>query len=99
MLEDIVERPYITVGFSALLLLLPLAVTSTRGMVRRLGRRWSLLHRLVYVVAVLVILHFLWQVKADYLESGIYAIITGVLLAHRLGPVRRFATRASAATR
>ena len=99
MLEDIVERPYITVGFSALLLLLPLAVTSTNGMIRRLGRRWKLLHRLVYVIVALAILHYLWLVKADYLESGIYAIIAAILLLHRLEPIRRMARRMSPATR
>ena len=99
MLEDIVERPYITVGFSALLLLLPLAVTSTNGMIRRLGRRWKLLHRLVYVIVALAILHYLWLVKADYLESGIYAIIAAILLLHRLEPIRRMARRMSPVTR
>ena len=99
MLEDIVERPYITIGFSAFVLLIPLAVTSTRGMVRRLGRRWHSLHRLVYAILALAILHFLWLVKADYLEPGIYAIIAAILLLHRLEPVRRIARRASPATR
>ena len=99
MLEDIVERPYITIGFSALVLLVPLAVTSTNGMIRRLGRRWKSLHRLVYVIVTLAILHFLWLVKADYRESGIYAIIAVILLLHRLEPVRRIARRTSPATR
>ncbi len=99
MVEDIVERPYITVGFSALVLLVPLAVTSTNGMVRRLGRRWKSLHRLVYLILALAILHYLWLVKADYLESGIYAIIAAILLLHRLEPIRRIARRTSPATR
>ena len=99
MLEDIVERPYITVGFSALVLLVPLAVTSTQGMIRRLGRRWKSLHRLVYVIVALAILHYLWLVKADYLESGIYAIIAAILLLHRLELIRRLARRTSPATR
>ena len=65
LLVDITERPYITVGFTALVLLIPLAVTSTRGMQRRLGRNWAKLHRLVYVVAVLGVVHYWWQVKSD----------------------------------
>ncbi len=99
MLEDIVERPYITLGFSALLLLIPLAATSTRAMIRRLGRRWKSLHRLVYAITALAVLHFLWLVKADYLEAGIYAIIAAMLLLFRLQPVRRLASRTSAPTR
>ena len=81
------------------MLLVPLAVTSTNGMVRRLGRRWKSLHRLVYLILALAILHYLWLVKADYLESGIYAIIAAILLLHRLEPIRRIARRTSPATR
>lgn len=84
ILEDIVERPYITIGFAALLLLIPLAVTSTNGMMRRLGRRWQKLHRLVYLIAILGVWHFYWQVKLDTLEALIYAVILAVLLAYRL---------------
>ena len=95
MLEDIVKRPYITLGFSAFVLLLPLAVTSNRAMLRRLGRRWKTLHQLVYAILALGVLHFLWLVKADYLEPGIYAIIAVVLLLHRIGPMQRFTTALS----
>jgi sulfoxide reductase heme-binding subunit YedZ len=84
IVEDIVERPYITIGVSALLLLLPLAVTSTNGMMRRLGRRWQKLHRLVYVIAGLGVWHFYWQVKKDILEPSIYIFILAVLLGYRL---------------
>ena len=84
MIEDIVERPYITVGFSALMLLIPLAITSNNAMVRRLGKRWKKLHRLTYLIVGLGVLHFLWLVKADYLEPGIYALIAAVLLLQRL---------------
>lgn len=84
LLEDIVKRPYITVGFAAWLLLVPLAATSTRGMMRRLGRRWGQLHRLVYVAGVLAVLHFLWLVKADLREPLLYAAILAVLLGLRL---------------
>jgi sulfoxide reductase heme-binding subunit YedZ len=65
MIEDIVERPYILVGFTAFLLLIPLAVTSTKGWIRRLGRRWVTLHRLVYAASLLGIIHFFWITKAD----------------------------------
>ena len=84
ILEDIAERPYITVGFSALLLLLPLALTSTRGMMRRLGANWKKLHRLVYLIAILGVWHFYWQVKLDTLEPTVYAAILAALLAYRL---------------
>ncbi len=88
--EDVAERPYITVGLAAFLCLVPLAVTSTRGWVRTLGRRWVTLHRLVYAAAVLGVVHFLWQVKADLLEPGIYAGVLGMLLGVRLyGALRR----------
>ncbi len=84
MLEDVLERRYIAVGFAAFLCLLPLAVTSTRAWVRRLGRRWITLHRLAYVAAVLAILHFLWLVKADYASPIAHAAILGVLLGYRV---------------
>jgi sulfoxide reductase heme-binding subunit YedZ len=83
IVEDVLERPYITIGMTALLLLLPLAVTSTKGMMRRLGRRWQKLHRLVYVIAILGVWHFYWQVKQDILEPIIYALILAALLGYR----------------
>lgn len=82
--DDIVKRPYITVGFTAWLLLLPLALTSTRGWMRRLGRRWSQLHRLVYAVGALAVLHYLWLVKSDLREPLMYAGILALLLGLRL---------------
>jgi sulfoxide reductase heme-binding subunit YedZ len=86
LLVDIAERPYITVGFTALVLLIPLAVTSTRGMQRRLGKNWVKLHRLVYVVAVLGVVHYYWQVKSDldFAEPLLYAFLLAVLLGVRL---------------
>ena len=81
--EEIVKRPYITVGFAAWLLLVPLAVTSTKGWMRRLGRRWGLLHKLIYPIAVLAVLHFWWLVKSDIREPLLYAVILGVLLGWR----------------
>ena len=84
MVEDIIDRPYITFGFSALMLLIPLAVTSNYVMVRKLGKSWKRLHQLVYAIIILGVLHYLWLTKADYLEPGIYAFIAGVLLFQRL---------------
>jgi sulfoxide reductase heme-binding subunit YedZ len=86
IVEDVLERPYITLGASALLLLLPLAVTSTNGWMRRLGKRWVTLHRLVYPAALIAVVHFLWLVKADYREPLVYAAILVVLLGYRLLP-------------
>jgi sulfoxide reductase heme-binding subunit YedZ len=87
--EDIAKRPYITVGMTALLLLIPLAITSTNGMMRRLGKNWQKLHRLVYVIAILGVWHFYWQVKLDTLEALVYAGILFALLGYRLVDGRR----------
>ena len=95
--EDIVKRPYITVGFLAWLLLVPLAVTSTRGWILRLGRRWASLHRLVYAVAVLAVLHFWWLVKSDLREPALYAGIAALLLGWRM--VRAWRLRTAPAGR
>jgi len=84
IVEDVIERPYITIGMTALLLLIPLAITSTNAMMRRLGRRWQKLHRLVYAIAILGVWHFYWQVKQDILEPLIYALILAFLLCYRL---------------
>ncbi len=96
IVEDIAERPFITAGFLAWLLLLPLAFTSTRGWIRRLGRKWQRLHRLVYLAAGLGVLHFFWKVKADTREPLVFVTILAVLLAARLPAVRRVASRAGA---
>ena len=82
--EDVAERPYITLGFSALTLLSVLAFTSTRGWQKRLGRRWILLHRAVYPAAVLAALHFVWLVKADLREPALYAGFVTILLGVRV---------------
>ena len=82
--KDIWKRPYITVGFSALVLMIPLAVTSTAGMIRRLGKRWQQLHYLVYGVAILGVLHFYWLVKADITRPVRYGVVLAVLLGFRL---------------
>jgi methionine sulfoxide reductase heme-binding subunit len=81
---DILKRPYITIGMLALLLLIPLAVTSTNGMMRRLGRRWTRLHQLVYVITALALWHFWWQVKSDIREPLLYVGIFAVLMAFRV---------------
>jgi methionine sulfoxide reductase heme-binding subunit len=96
---DIAKRPYITIGFTALLLLVPLALTSTNGMMRRLGRRWQSLHRLIYVIAALAVWHFYWQVKRDVREPLLYMGILALLLAYRLVQWRaRSAPRGQRAT-
>ena len=94
---DLAERPYITVGFTAFALLVPLAVTSTAGWMRRLGPRWHRLHRLVYPAAILGVTHFWWQVKADWREPLVYAIVLAGLLGWRLHRSRRRGTSSAAA--
>lgn len=84
ILKDIAKRPFITVGMTTWLLLLPLAATSNRAMVRRLGAHWKSLHRLVYPAAALAVLHFWWLLKADLREPAIYAVILAALLPLRL---------------
>ena len=82
--KDVVKRPFVTVGFAAFVLLIPLAATSNHGMMRRLGRRWQLLHRLVYLVAALGVVHYLWLVKKDLTSPLIYGAVLVLLLAARL---------------
>ena len=83
--EEILKRPYITVGFTSWVCMLALALTSTAGMKRRLGgKRWQRLHRAIYVAAVTGVVHFWWLVKADVREPRFYAVVVGVLLAFRL---------------
>jgi len=84
ILLDIPKRPFITIGFAAFILLIPLAVTSSNAMVRRLKKNWIRLHRLVYVIPMLVIIHFIWLVKADVLEPLIYAMLLSILLGYRV---------------
>jgi sulfoxide reductase heme-binding subunit YedZ len=83
IISEVIERPYITVGFIAWLLLLPLAVTSNNYSMRRLGRRWKSIHRLTYVIAVLVVWHFAWQTKLDLNEPMLYILLTALLLGWR----------------
>src|SRR5210317_225904 len=92
---DIVKRPFITVGILAFILLTPLAITSTNYWMRRLGKRWKQLHKLVYVISILGILHFIWLVKADLRTPLIYAGILSILLGYRVLSGRRFSKNAS----
>ncbi len=84
IVQDVAKRPYITVGFSAFVLLIPLALTSTNRMVQRLGRHWRRLHLLIYPSAILVICHYLWLVKADILPPLLYGLALCLLLALRM---------------
>lgn len=85
IVEDLTERPYVIAGFTALVLCLPLALTSTDRMIRRLGgRNWKRLHRLVYPASIAAVLHFLWLVKADLTEPAVYALILALLLGWRV---------------
>ena len=82
--EELSQKRYVLVGFTAWLLLLPLAVTSTRGWQKRLGRKWTLLHRSVYAVTPLAVIHFVWLVKSDYREPALYGIVVALLLLLRI---------------
>jgi sulfoxide reductase heme-binding subunit YedZ len=84
MAADIVERPFITMGMTTFLLLTPLAVTSNAAMIRRLGKRWQLLHRLAYGAAVTAVIHFWWVVKADFREPRLFALALSVLFGFRI---------------
>ena len=97
--EDIVKRPFITAGMLAFVLMIPLAITSTKGWIRRLGRRWQQLHRLIYFSAAAASVHFIWKVKVPVGEPVYYAAILGVLLAFRVVYQFRRSYRARAATR
>ncbi|MFT4592240.1 MAG: sulfoxide reductase heme-binding subunit YedZ [Gammaproteobacteria bacterium] len=89
IVSDVIKRPFITLGTLALLLLIPLAVTSTKGWQKRLGARWVNLHRLVYPAAVLVCWHYYWQVKLDTIDALVYCAVLGVLLGVRLWKRKR----------
>jgi sulfoxide reductase heme-binding subunit YedZ len=85
MLEDVAQRPFITAGFIAFVLMIPLALTSTSGMVRRLGgKRWALLHRLIYLSAIAGVVHFWWKVKSDITIPVRFAVVVAILLGYRV---------------
>jgi len=83
IVEDVAKRPYVTAGFTAFVCLVPLAITSTRGWIRRLGRRWAQLHTLIYVGAIAAAVHYWWLVKADVRRPAAYALVVVLLLATR----------------
>jgi sulfoxide reductase heme-binding subunit YedZ len=100
MMGDIVKRPFITIGFAAFVLMVPLAITSTKGWIRRLGRRWQLLHRLIYISATCAVIHFAWKVKVFTGDPVRYAGILTVLLGFRVvWAVRQRLKKSSARTR
>ena len=102
MWKDVLKRPFITVGFTGFVLLIPLAITSTSGWIRRLGgRRWQLLHRAVYLTAIAGVIHFYWLVKSDIRRPLRYAFLVGILFAWRLGAwlIERRRSAARAVTR
>lgn len=84
IVEDVAKRPYVTAGFAAFVSLTPLAITSTRGWIRRLGKRWTQLHRLIYFAAIAAVVHYWWLVKADIREPLLYAAVVGVFLSSRV---------------
>lgn len=84
LVTDVVKRPYITIGFCAFLLLVPLAVTSNQWMIRKLKHRWKVLHKLVYLIAILAIVHLAWLTKTDYQEVFFYGLIMVFLLLYRV---------------
>ena len=84
IIKDIIKRPFITVGFISFLMLVPLALTSTNKMMRRLKKNWGRLHKLVYPVSILTLLHYFMMVKADYLVPGVLLVILSLLLAYRV---------------
>lgn len=90
IIKDVIKRPYITVGFASFLMLIPLAATSTNAMIRRLGaKRWQQLHRLVYLIGIGGVVHFLWLVKSDIREPLVYGAMLALLLGFRLWDRRR----------
>ncbi|MDH5436585.1 MAG: sulfoxide reductase heme-binding subunit YedZ, partial [Gammaproteobacteria bacterium] len=92
MIKDVIKRPFITMGFTSFVLLIPLAMTSTNKMMKRLGgKRWQQLHRIVYIIPFFVVVHYLWKVKADIQAVIIYGVVFGVLILYRVW--YRYSTR------
>lgn len=87
--KDVIKRPFITIGFAAFIMLIPLAITSTNAMMKKLGgKRWQMLHRLIYLVAIFGVLHYWWLVKKDVTQPLIYAVVLAILLSYRLIVIR-----------
>jgi sulfoxide reductase heme-binding subunit YedZ len=97
--KDIIKRPYVTAGFTGFVLMIPLAITSTAGMTRRLGKRWQQLHRIVYVVAIAGVIHFYWLVKSDIRRPAQYGAVLLLLLGYRLVVIWRKPSAARVATK
>jgi len=91
--DDVFDRPYITVGFASLCLMVPLAITSPLWARRKLRQRWNQLHKLMYPLTLLAVLHFIWLVRADYSEVTIYAVIFALLMVLRIPPIKKFIVR------
>ena len=89
MLADVAKRKFITVGFTAFILMIPLALTSTQGMIRRLGKRWTTVHRLIYISASAGVIHYWWLVKADVRKPAYYAVVLALLLGYRFVEAQR----------
>lgn len=85
IVKDVYKRPFITAGFTAFVLMIPLAVTSTKGWIRRLGKKWTMLHRLIYFSATAGVVHYIWLVKKDEAKPFFYATILAVLMLWRAG--------------
>ncbi len=99
MLKDVYKRPFITAGFTAFVLMIPLALTSTKGWIRRLGKNWVKLHRLIYVTGVAAVTHYIWLVKKDLRTPVLYACVLAVLLGYRIVVAGADRTRKSLAER
>jgi sulfoxide reductase heme-binding subunit YedZ len=84
IVKDVYKRPFITAGFTGFVLMIPLAITSTKGWIRRLGKRWQMLHRLIYASAIAGVVHYIWLVKKDVRKPMIYALVLGALLLWRM---------------
>ena len=89
LIDGIIEQKFVLIGFAAFLLLIPLAITSTKGWQRRLGKRWKKLHKLSYVIIILALIHFVWLVKNVYIEPGIYIGIVALLFLARWNPIKQ----------
>ena len=97
IVKDVYKRPFITAGFTGFVLMIPLAITSTKGWIRRLGKRWALLHRLIYVSAIAGVIHYIWLVKKDEAKPFFWAFILSILLLWRVGAWIAKRSKASAA--
>lgn len=89
-IEEFIERPYMALGITAWVMLVPLGLTSNRWMIKRLGRRWKTLHKLIYIIAILVCAHFIWLVRSDYWQVAVYSLIVALLLGDRICVAAKF---------